>query len=125
MSNFLEKEALSEAELKQIALDLSGGKIFCDKHLGEDAQQMFKSVFLPIALGALDYMTKEEKMQIALIYEYLSEAGPRSVNGYPSFFSFKLLRKDEAKKMWEFYKVLQDLKKNFLKNDNQQNTKPV
>jgi len=30
---------------------------------------------------------------IGVIYEYISKAGPRSINGYPCFFSFRILNK--------------------------------
>lgn len=48
-------------------------------------------VFMPLAMGALSEWTKEELDDIGLIYEYMSEAGPRAINGNPCFVSFRIM----------------------------------
>ena len=101
----------TDAELKQIAMDLYDGKIFSDRHLKnmEDAQM----VFMPIALGAFSNATEEEMKDLGMIYEYLSEAGPRSVNGMPCFMSFQMLTRAESEKTFDHYEAYKKLKEEF------------
>ena len=33
--------------------------------------------------------------QIGCIYEFVDKAGPRSINGYPIFFSFRMIHTDD------------------------------
>jgi len=47
-----------------------------------------------------------------LIYEYLSEAGPRSINGMPSFFSMRMLSKADAEKVFRMAKDAQAAARN-------------
>ena len=101
----------SQAELKQIAIDLFDGKIFCDRNLRDimDARM----VFMVIGLGGMEDFTEQEMGNIGLLYEYLDKAGPRSVNGYPCFFSVQLLTKVESEKMFVFYDEYKALNQNF------------
>jgi len=53
---------------------------------------------------------------IGMIYEYISEAGPRSINGNPIFYSLKILSKTDCDKMFEYYnqyKEIRELVDNF------------
>lgn len=47
---------------------------------------------------------------IGLVFEYLSAAGPTSVNGKPSFFSMRLLNIDDTKKMFEYYEKYKSIR---------------
>ena len=51
----------------------------------------------------IEYYHKNFLSSIGLIYEYLSEAGPMSVNGKPTFFSLKYLNKEDTEKMIDYY----------------------
>ena len=103
----------TEKDLKQIAMDLFDGKIFSDRHISENEAHMIGNVFMPIALGAFKDTPEEELKNIGMIYEYLSEAGPRSINGMPMFMSFRYLTKDEAKDMFVHYEAYKKLKEEF------------
>jgi hypothetical protein len=50
-----------------------------------------------------------------MIYEYLSEASPRSINGFPMFTSLRILSKEETNKMLEYYKKYKEMKSEFDK----------
>jgi hypothetical protein len=102
----------TDDELKQIAIDLFEGRIFTDRHLKsmEDARM----VFMLIPLGAFAEAPPEYIDNIGMIYEYLSEAGPRSVNGYPSFLSLRVLSKEQTEKMLNFYDEYIKLKESFI-----------
>jgi len=106
-----EKIPKTSEELKKIAVDLYEGRIFCDRHI-EDATDL-RIVFMPIALGAFAESSEDELKNIGMIYEYLEQAGPRSVNGYPSFFSLNILTKDETKIMFDHYENYKKLKEEF------------
>lgn len=103
-------------ELRQIALDLADGKIFSDRHLG-DQSHMIGSVFMPVILGAFSDLTKEEidSGKVSFLYEYLSEAGPMAVNGFPTFFSVKYLNKEETEIMFDYFNKWSALKDEFNK----------
>jgi len=107
----------TEKDLKQIAMDLYEGKIFTDRHLLMDRQEhMLPSVFMPIMLGAFSSKSEEElKNTIGMIYEYYSEAGPRSINGFPIFFSLKVLSPKETEKMFLYFEEYKKMKEAFSK----------
>lgn len=48
-------------------------------------------VFMPLALGAFAGYNEASLKKIGTIYEYLDKAGPRSINGYPIFFSLRIV----------------------------------
>jgi hypothetical protein len=93
----------SDEELKQIAIDILAGRIFTSNHIGED---MLMHTFMVMAL-----MSEEEKVQFmekkpVMVFEYLSKAGPRSVNGYPVFLSLEYLVEDELNIVNKYYDAL-------------------
>jgi hypothetical protein len=49
-----------------------------------------------------------------IIYEYISAAGPRSINGYPMFTSCRKLNKEDTQTMIKYYNELLEQKKKFL-----------
>jgi len=89
------------AKLKAALAAMNRGipTVFSSVHLYLDnAGDMIPSVFFPIALGGLkDVFPTEEDFKSfnPVFYEYMERAGPRSVNGYPSFFSMHMIRLDE------------------------------
>lgn len=104
----------TDTELKQLAADIYDNKVFTDRHIrggGNDLQM----IFLPIALGAFSDMKKKEREKVSLIYEYISKAGPRSINGYPIFMSVNYLTKEEHNRMNTFYEAYKQIKDSFLK----------
>jgi hypothetical protein len=87
-------------ELAQLVMDLCDNKVFTSAHLTtEDQENMTPMVFMPLALGGLASLPKREVEQVGLIYEYLDKAGTRGVNGYPCFFSMRVLNKEDWKKV--------------------------
>lgn len=112
------KKNHTDEDLKKIAIDMYEGRIFCDRHVQHSED--LKMVFMPIAMGAFAESTEEELNDIGMIYEYLSEAGPRSTNGMPNFFSLKILSKNETKTVFEHYDTYKQLKEDFLNNGQRQ-----
>lgn len=100
----------SEDELTEIAKDIALNKIFTSAHMHEnDWAGCLGLVFMPMALGAFakeppkDFEVgalKEEGVtlkDVGLIYEYWDKAGPRSINGYPIFWSCSVLNHEDTK----------------------------
>lgn len=56
---------------------------------------------MPIPFGAFSDFSEEDLKDIGLLYEYLDAQGPRSINGYPSFSSLRLMSKSD----WERARV--------------------
>lgn len=104
-------------DLKQLAMDLYENKVFTDRHLLSSGNDyLIPSVFMPVALGAFSGKTQEEiKAEVGMIYEYYSEAGPRGINGYPCFFSFRILSPEDTEKMFKYYDDYSKIKEAFAK----------
>lgn len=106
---------MNSKELKQIAIDLFDGKIFCDQQL--NSSRDLSMVFLPLILGALKGFGKEELEDIGMIYEYIGKAMPRSINGYPIFSSMRILKKQDLKIMMEHFEAYKKLKEQFQQEE--------
>jgi hypothetical protein len=94
----------TDADLKQIAEDLYSGKIFCDWHLRNKEDCRF--VFMPIGIGGEGIFQTLIDAKAEFLFEYLDKAGPRSVNGYPSFFSLQYLNGEDTAKMFGYYEKI-------------------
>jgi hypothetical protein len=94
-------------DLKQLAKDIWAGTVFTDRHIQDF--NIVPMVFMPLALGAIGDLSEEDAKDVGMIYEYLSEAGPRSINGYPMFTSCRLLNKDDTKKVWSLYEEVKKM----------------
>lgn len=93
-------------EIESLAKSLYKNEIFTDQHV---RNQDLGCVFMVLSLGAFKNFTEEEVSDIGLIYEYLHQAGPMSVNGYPTFFSLNLLSRNDAKLVFERYEEIKVL----------------
>ena len=94
----------TEEELKQLALDISEGKVFTDRHLS-DVRDL-SAVLMPLAFLDEAGIEKLKADDPGMVYEYMDKAGPMAVNDMPCFFSMRLLSRDEAKKVGEYYREL-------------------
>lgn len=98
----------TDTELKQFAIDLFDGKIFTDRHLPDGLAAHM--VFMPLVFTEI---SQAEIEQVGLVFEYFSEAGPRSVNGCPIFFSMRFLNREQLDKLVGFYDKYKALKEEF------------
>lgn len=92
---------LTDDEINALAEDIYMGKVFTSDHLRETDLRMLPQIFTPLILADETLRAELLKEPIGMIYEHLSEAGSRSVNGYPIFFSFHAVSQDDAKRVWE------------------------
>lgn len=103
-------QPVSDEEIVNLARALVGGQVFTSHHIPMDDQwsQTVQFVWLPIGLGGLsEAMIDEFNKHKVVFYEYLDKAGPRSVNGYPSFFSVRFIS-------WEQFKQALDKSRSAL-----------
>ena len=115
--NFTYMKDYSDAELKQLAMDIVDGKVFTDKHIPDNQQHMLTRVFIPLMLGGLEQINQDGLLDnVGMIYEYYSEAGPRGINGMPIFMSFRYLTVADAKRTFEFYDDYLKLKASFYES---------
>jgi hypothetical protein len=103
---------MTDQELRLLAADIYEGRVFTDRQV-EDSSDL-PMVFMPIALGAFAEMTEEEFKQIGLIYEYLDKAGPRAINGLPSFFSLRVLDIQYMPKLQQYLDAYKAIKEGFF-----------
>jgi hypothetical protein len=84
---------MTEDELREFVQDYLGNRVFTSANCrrSEDVHM----VFMILALGGLDTLTKEAVQEVGIVWEYMSKAAPRSVNGYPCFFSCRLMHRDD------------------------------
>ena len=104
----------SKAEIKQLATDIAMNKVFCSCFMPEhDISHLLGMVFMPLMFGVSKDMPKAMADDIGFVYEYYDKAGPRSINGYPIFFSCAFVSKHDAKiigeKVIKIQKILKDV----------------
>lgn len=85
---------MTDDQLREFVLGCCDDKIFTSFHVHEEPTDVLKLVFMPIAFGALKTIKLDE---LGCIWEWWIQAGQRSINGYPSFFSMRVMHKDD----WE------------------------
>ena len=105
---------LSDAEIKQLAVDFHHGKIFCDRHIANVYD-------IPMVFMILSLMDdKARKTFVAdnpgLLYEYLEAAGPRSINGMPIFLSMRMLSQEDTDKLFKLVGKLRAAEKAVCEN---------
>ena len=110
----IEYKDRTEQELKSLAIDIFEGKVYTDRHIPKEEENGLMMVFMPLALGGGKDWTDDDWKTIGMIYEYIDQAGPRSINGMPSFFSFNMLSTEQATKVAKFYDEYRALKEGFL-----------
>lgn len=102
--------SLTEAQVKELALGIFRNEIFTDRHVAPHDQRLMATIFMPLGLmGKKDILALQRKQRPGMLYAKMSEAGPRSINGYPMFFSLSMVSEADAKKVWDEYKRLVDV----------------
>lgn len=94
---------------RQLSMDIADGLVFGTWNMRDGlAESCISTVFMPLVFGAFADMEEQltadprfprNKETPVALYEYLTEAGPRSVNGYPCFMSCRILIGKDLKKV--------------------------
>jgi hypothetical protein len=107
----------TEEQLKQIATMLQAGQLFTDRHIREGEVDILPSVFMPLVFMTEEQTREMRQADVTLIFEEISKAGPRCINGYPMFTSFQSLTREEHKRVMFYYKRLDEALKAAVKDD--------
>ena len=96
--------------LKKIAQEMLAGNIFTDRHLdtGVKAHQVFMPILFFDEKQMEEFKTAIEDERIYMIYEYMSEAGPRALNGMPQFMSYRVLNKEQTETVIKYYNKIKE-----------------
>ena len=86
----------TQEELHKIAEDLYRGEIFTSAHVRDP--EMIQSVFMVLIFLEEKHIQELKEKDCQVCFEYMSKAGPTSINGMPNFFSCQWLTRDE----WTF-----------------------
>lgn len=88
--------AKTDAELRQLAMDIANGKVFTSNHIPPDDFRRLPTVFLPLAM--LDDTARQAFVAEppGLIYQYWGvDMATYGADAYPTFFSFCCLNQEE------------------------------
>lgn len=99
-------ERMSEEELRRFVHGLCDGDIFTSHHLANPEEEL-PLVFLPLPLGLFNDWSTEEVGNVGVIWQWLREATPMSVNGLPSFFGCRVMHKDDWARAYTAYQAEQ------------------
>ena len=109
---------MNKQELKQLALDIMENKVFGSWMIHpNESESLIGSIFTPLIFLNQEQLEKLKNQKPAHFYEYMDKAGPRTINGYPIFMSFRSLTKEESIKLAKFLESLKKLKTEFMKED--------
>lgn len=81
----------TEEELREFVLAWMDRRVYSHLHITD--QSLTPSIFMCLAL--MPPMPKDYIEKVGLIYEYMKDAGPRSINGCPMFMSHRILHVDD------------------------------
>ena len=84
---------MTDKEVSDLARDLVQNKVFMSDQISNPNDLM--SVFMVLALLDDEKMKKLRESDVVACYEYMNRATARSVNGYPTFMSCRVLMKDD------------------------------
>lgn len=84
---------MSDEDLKKFVLDYCAGHIFTNLDMMGN-EHLTRVVFIPLAFLKKPY-SPESVAQVGLVWEHMSEAGPRAINGLPTFMSVRFMHKDD------------------------------
>jgi len=82
---------LSEADLRTFVLDVLGGRVFTSGQVRDNS--LLPMIFMPVALGGFAEYNPDSLKEIGILYEFLDQALPRGINGYPIFASVRIMHR--------------------------------
>lgn len=85
----------SEERLREFVLAWIDRRVYSDLHCART--DLLPMIFMCLTLAPP--MPQDYAEKVGLIFEYLNEAGPRSINGQPCFTSHRLLHVDDWKRV--------------------------
>ncbi len=87
---------LTDDQLREFVNGCCDGRIFTSAQIRNPND--IPLVFQILALGGLSNFDEEEIKKIGVIWEWMSESGPRSINNMPMFLSMRIMHIDDWKR---------------------------
>lgn len=106
---------MDEQELKKLAIDIAENKVFGTFNLDSHNFSIVGSVFMPLVF--MSDKDLNELKTYAHIYEYLHAAGPITINGFPMFFSMRVISQEDWAKVFDYLTAYEKQKAEFLKKE--------
>lgn len=99
---------MAEEELRKLAQEIVEGKVFTDRDVRQGDHDILPVIFIPLSLMPNVHAWGADA---GLVYEYWDQAGPRSINGYPIFFSVRKVIKKDMPALEHYVKTFWEMKK--------------
>lgn len=91
--------SLDEAELKELAIACVNGHVFGSWMVPENDTHLLPSIFMVLVFLEDIERKKMKRDGVVHVYEWMKEAGPRSINGYPIFMSARFLNQEDSTRL--------------------------
>lgn len=83
---------MTDDEILEFSRGYVEGRVFTSFHVQPEAQEaLLPKVFMPIAFGALDLLSEEDKSNVGALWAFMKDATALQVDGYPSFVEMKIM----------------------------------
>lgn len=94
MANFNYVSPSAEEKAKLLNA-LVYNKVFTSMQIPIGEEERITQIFISLTLMEQEYLETLADMMVegSVMYEYLEEASPLAINGFPSFFSFRIITK--------------------------------
>ena len=101
-------ESRSDEQIKDLALQLYKNEIFTSLQVPDNSTHLLPSIFMPLIF--MDDLTKKVLLlnEAHCFYAEMKDAGPRSINGYPMFFSMLYLNRTDADRLIKKYNAIKE-----------------
>lgn len=109
---------LADDEINALAEDIYRDRVFTSDQIRQGDLNILPVIFMALVFADQKLIEKMQKDAPGMIYEHFSEAGPRSVNGYPTFVSLHIVSKEDAKKVWEKFEQIKKAVCEVIKHEN-------
>lgn len=104
----------TDAELKQLAIDIADNKVFTSNQIGEKDSHLLLGCFMPLLFLMNDEKWADWIDKVGLVYESYSKALNTGINGLPCFSSCQILHVDQVEKMEQYMQEYIKLKTEFM-----------
>jgi hypothetical protein len=105
-------------EIETLAQDVAAGLVFGSWQL--QPGDPILSIFMPLAFMDKSDTEKCKEAGFEHCYEYIDKASPRSVNGFPCFFSFNWITREDFHRMLDAVKEIRAIKQERMDKIKQQ-----
>ncbi len=99
-------ERKTDLEIANLALGIFQNRIFTSLQVAPEDQSLIKTIFMPLAFLDAESAKRMHDENVSLIYANMSDAGPRSLNGYPCFMEANWLNREDAGRVLDRYKAI-------------------